>query len=358
MPYQSIRPGQAWLDTEGKRIQAHGGSVFFENETFYFYGENKEGVTPGCGFRHQGMRCYSSKDLYNWKDEGAFIPPDWEDEHSPLHPTAKTERPHILKNPRTGKYVCWLKVIGSDAGQTETVLMADRFLGPYTIVRQGLRPLGMNAGDFDLVQAPDGKGYYYFERVHSELICADLSGDYTDVTGYYSTHFPQPGPPDVREAPAYFARHGKHYLLTSGTTGYHPNPSESAVADTFHGPWRVIGDLHPQDRSRTSFGSQISSVFRHPHKKDLYIALGDRWISNLRDLNPVDYDNGQVYESAAHQFRLMFSANPADRARAAEIWSIPVPDTSVADYVWLPISFEGETPVIHWRDEWRIEDYE
>ena len=49
----------------------------------------------------------------------------------------------------------------------------------------------MNAGDFDLVVDPtDGKGYYYFERVHSELICADLTEDYTDVTGYYSTHFP------------------------------------------------------------------------------------------------------------------------------------------------------------------------
>ena len=24
--YSSIRPGQVWLDTEGKRIQAHGGS--------------------------------------------------------------------------------------------------------------------------------------------------------------------------------------------------------------------------------------------------------------------------------------------------------------------------------------------
>ena len=39
---QSIRHGQVWLDTEGKPIQAHGGSIFFENDTFYWYGENKE----------------------------------------------------------------------------------------------------------------------------------------------------------------------------------------------------------------------------------------------------------------------------------------------------------------------------
>ena len=83
----------------------------------------------------------------------------------------------------------------------------------------------MSAGDFDLVVDPhDGKAYYYFERVHSEMICADLTSDYTDVTGYYSTHFPQPQPPFVREAPAYFSRDRRHYLLTSGTTGYYPNP--------------------------------------------------------------------------------------------------------------------------------------
>lgn len=90
----------------------------------------------------------------------------------------------------------------------------------------------MSAGDFDLAVAPDGKAYYYFERVHSETICADLTDDYTDVTGYYSTHFPHAGPPYVREATAHFCRKGKHYLVTSGTTGYLPNPSEVAITDT------------------------------------------------------------------------------------------------------------------------------
>jgi signal transduction histidine kinase/ActR/RegA family two-component response regulator len=135
----------------------------------------------------------------------------------------------------------------------------------------------MSAGDFDLVVAPDGKAYYYFERVHSETICVELTDDYTDVTGKYSTHFPRPYPPYVREATAHFQRGGKHYLLTSGTTGYLPNPSEVAVADTWHGPYRELGNPHPTDESNTSFHSQISSVFKVPGKKDLYIACADRW---------------------------------------------------------------------------------
>lgn len=69
-------------------------------------------------------------------------------------------------------------------------MTADSILGPYTMVQEGLRPLNMDAGDFDLAVAEDGKGYYYFERVHSETICADLTEDYLGVTGFYSTHFP------------------------------------------------------------------------------------------------------------------------------------------------------------------------
>ena len=41
--YQSIRPGQFWLDTDGKPIQAHGFQIFAADDgTYYWYGENKE----------------------------------------------------------------------------------------------------------------------------------------------------------------------------------------------------------------------------------------------------------------------------------------------------------------------------
>ena len=195
--YDSIRPGQPWLDTNGKRIQAHGGSLIYIDGVYYFYGENKEnidGTTPYC---HWGVRAYKSTDLYNWEDCGVIIPAETADENSPLHPTHIAERPHIIYNARTKKYVAWIKNMNADGTQTETVLTADDFLGPYTKVRTGLFPLGMSAGDFDLVVAPDGKAYYMFERVHSETIIADLTDDYTDVTGYYSSHFPHPGPPFI-----------------------------------------------------------------------------------------------------------------------------------------------------------------
>ena len=68
------------------------------------------------------------------------------------------DRPHIIYNASTKKYVAWLKIMNKDNTQTETVLTADNILGPYTKVREGLKPLNMSAGDFDLAVAEDGKG--------------------------------------------------------------------------------------------------------------------------------------------------------------------------------------------------------
>lgn len=347
MTRASITPGQPWFDTSGTRIQAHGGSIIEHADRFYWYGENKERSTPGSGIWHWGVRCYSSTDLYSWTDEGLIVPPDIEDATSPLHPAMSMDRPHIVRHPDSGRFVMWVKVM-SPAGQRSTVLVADDVLGPYRVVQRDIKPLGMNAGDFDLVVDPtDGKGYYYFERVHSELICADLTPDLVDVTGYYSTHFPLLRPPFVREAPAYFQRKGRHYLVTSGTTGYYPNPSEVATAPSYHGPWTALNDPHPDDSTRSSYQSQVSSVFRHPHKQDLYIALADRWLPRYTASSEA------AVRLHAERFRPMGGHTEGPWSELTEI------DTSIADYVWLPFRFDGEGHAfLDWHDEWRIEDYE
>jgi len=350
--YDRFFPGKVWLDTDGKRIQAHGGSIITVDGKYYWYGEDKSKTDGVSGVWHNGVRLYESSDLYNWKDLGNIIPPS-EDKSSPFHPTAKMDRPHIIYNARTKKFVCWAKIMRED-GQKSTVLTADKITGPYTIVNKDIKPLGMSAGDFDLAVAPDGKAYYYFERVHSETICADLDDDYTNVTGYYSTHFPHhEGVPYVREATSHFFRQGKHYLITSGTTGYYPNPSEVAVSDSWHGPFTVLGDPHVGDSSRTSFHTQVSSVFKVPGKKDLYIALADRWLPGAMDIPYSAYEN---------LFKILFSDSFTREqkleavAKAKDL--MVTENTSIADYVWLPFSFENGMPVLNWRDEWKLSDFD
>lgn len=353
--YDRIYPGKVWLDTDGKRIHAHGGSIFALDGKYYWYGENKEFTTGDGTCWHNGVRMYESTDLYNWKDLGIIIPAN-DDPESPLYRKACMDRPHIIYNKTTKKFLCWIKVMRGARGQLTSVLAADCIIGPYTMVHQDFKPLGMSAGDFDLVVAPDGKAYYYFERVHSETICADLTEDYTDVTGYYSTHFPHhEGPPYVREATAHFMRKNKHYLITSGTTGYWPNPSEIAVADTWHGPYTILGNPHPGDQSNTSYHSQITSVFKVPCKKDLYIALADRW-------RPENMDVQYSIIKKLYEIICTPSTPQSERdeavAQMMALGSDGANNTSIADYVWLPFTFEDGIPTLHWYDEWKIEDFE
>ena len=100
--YSSIKPGELWLDTDGKPIQAHGFSVFYSEKdgVYYWYGENKEKTTGGRQNTvwHWGVRLYTSPDLYNWTDKGLIIPPTPDDLTSPLHPTYQMDRLHILYN--------------------------------------------------------------------------------------------------------------------------------------------------------------------------------------------------------------------------------------------------------------------
>lgn len=99
-------------------------------------------------------------DLYNWDDRGLIIPPQPDNLQSPLHPTYQMDRPHIIYCEKTGKYVAWLKNVGGDISQFMTVLTADCFEGPYTVVRSIYKPLDMDSGDFYLHVDAQKKGIY------------------------------------------------------------------------------------------------------------------------------------------------------------------------------------------------------
>ena len=61
-------------------------------------------------------------------------------------------------------------------------------------------------------------------------------------------------------------------------------------------------------------------------------------------------------------FIKIFAGQEADRTPVEET---PLPgkeqkhneNTSTSRYVFLPIGWEGERPVLRWKDEWKIEDF-
>lgn len=358
--YQSVKSGRVWTDNNGNPIQAHGFQIFYSDKdsTYYWYGENKEDAFQSTNKMFGGVRLYSSKDFYNWKDEGLILPPDTIDPMSPIHYSQKIERPHIIFCKKTGKYVLYGK--SQDIDGYFVVFQADNFRGPYSFVRN-MKPDGYGVGDFDLyVDSKTGKAYVWFERPHWELICAELTDDYTNVTDKYSNHFVGLCPPFTREAPTHFLYDNRHYLFTSGTTGYTSNPTETAVFDDYHGEYKIIGNPHLRDKWKSSYNSQITCVIKIPGKKNLYVALADRWqpqttntdisiktveakAKSSKDRRPIPQDKNRKPVVKNREYDLVDSAH----------------DVYNATYTFLPITFDKDgVPTIEWLSEWRLSDYE
>lgn len=348
-------PGRPLLDTAGKAVEAHGGALWYDEgrDIYYLYGEDKSHTDGRSKIWTWGIRYYSSKDLYHWKDEGFLLPPAPQEPENPMFPENRIDRPHIIRN-AAGQFVLWIKHSGERA--CFTIYIAPDFIGPYTLVKDCFRPMGKKAGDFDIFQTFHGSTYLFFDSDHAGIMQLELTEDCTDVVGAPILHFGGLYPPFVREAPAVFEREGKIYLLTSGMSGYLPNPSEAAMADGIGGPFHIQGNPHVGDETCSSFSSQISYVFRHPKKKDLYIALADRWVP--------DYNvSREVYESvvrviAGRYDPEKYKPTREDRERLMASPMLASADTSKATYVWLPLCFDGVRVRIEWREEWRLEEYE
>jgi hypothetical protein len=131
--YDQIHPGQVWLDSDSVHINAHGGGILVQGDTYYWFGEHK---TEG---RHGnralvGIGCFSSQDLYNWTNEGIALAVS-QDTASEIIRGCVMERPKVVYNEATGKYVMWfhleLKGQGYAAARTG-VAVSDHVTGPYT----------------------------------------------------------------------------------------------------------------------------------------------------------------------------------------------------------------------------------
>ncbi len=342
----SIMPGEVWLDTNGERIQAHGGSVFYEDGFYYWYGEDKSHTRKKGKVWTWGIRCYRSRDLMNWENMGYLIEPQPEDKDSLFHPHRRMDRPHILKNEQTGQYVLWLKFCDK---AHFAILVSNNLLGPYSLIDPCFRPDGRKVGDFDLTVDRSSKtGYLYVELDHKEVVVYRMTQDYTSVTRESAVVYTGLNPPFSREGVTYFAHGGKHYLLTSGMIGYVPNPSEVAVADDYMGPFTVLGDPHVEDESAASFNSQASCAFCVEGTGQI-VVMADRWV-------PEYVMTKERYDSFVRAIGSRYdkSLKPSLRDMLTMLRSpmMGSADTSIANYVWLPIDWEGQTPRIRWQAQW------
>jgi len=317
---QSQKFGQyeQWLDTEGQPINAHGGGMLYYGGRYYWYGEYKRGrtvlpewVTWEC-YRTDvtGVSCYSSKDLLNWKFEGIVLPAVRNDSTSDLHPSKVLERPKVVYNERTKKFVMWMHIDSADYLKAcAGVAVADAPTGPFNYMGS-FRPNGGMSRDQTVFVDDDGRAYQFASsEENATLHITQLSDDYLTPTEHYTRNFIG----KYREAPAVFKCEGKYYLLSSGCSGWDPNTAELAVADSIMGEWKVIGNPCTGKGSDKTFYSQSTYVQPIIGKKNAFVVMFDRW--NKKDLMD-------------------------------------------SRYVWLPIIIQEGVISIPWKHEWNLDLFE
>lgn len=322
--------GAVWNDTQNVKIQAHGGQVQKIGAKWWWVGENRNGNRNIC--------IYSSDDLYNWKNEGYAMRTvdtrsqlDTDPYFTALYGNLTTvqkdavyagiqsnkviERPKIIYNKKTNKYILWFHADDSNYGAAAAgVAVSSSITGPYTFIKRSrLHQLPSNeygtewyeaignrgfARDMNLFVDDDDTAYIvYSSEENRTMFISRLNADYTDLDvsqtpvglAKNGLDFIRLFPGAQREAPAMFKYNKKYYMITSGATGWDANPAQYWVADEIFGEWKNMGDPCISEPNipypaNLTFGTQSTYIIPLDPANGKFIYMGDRWnSSNLSD---------------------------------------------------------------------------
>ena len=238
MAGQSIKPGNTWNDTNGSAINAHGGCVVYADGYYYWFGEQRNSN------KSDGISCYRSKDLYSWTKLSRAVSPAGTktDENRDIASGRTLERPKVIYNEKTKKWVMWIHwENGSDYGQAKVaVCTADKVEGPYTLV-DVFRPNGCDSRDQTLFLDTDGQAYHiYSTNMNSNTNCERLTDDFLMPQEDYVVQLKG----RRYEAAALFRVGDIYYGLFSGCTGWDPNPGRYMwTYDLMNETWQAPADF-------------------------------------------------------------------------------------------------------------------
>ena len=225
-----------WLDDNGAHIQAHGGQIVTAEEdgrtVYYWYGEDRSNGYYGS----PGVHAYKSYDTVNWVDQGVVLrsvsdASELETEYfDALYDTVDDagqprteriaelnyqlntndaaeyttifERPKVLFNESTGKWVLWWHSDGQTspggsmyARSMAGVAVSDSPTGPFKMTGVYRMPnrtdykacisaaVPGQARDMTVFQDDDGTAYIvYSSEENRSLYIAELDASYTNVT--------------------------------------------------------------------------------------------------------------------------------------------------------------------------------
>ncbi len=265
-----LATGIIFKDTDGKPVNAHGGGIIKEGNTYYMHGEYFLSTTTDNNFN--GFSMYSSQDMATWKNEGIILP---QQASGLLGPNRKGERPHIIKCPATGEFVLYAHAadVTYQADKEVVYATSNTVNGQYTLKGSLTNSSGTIAAHSDMSAITDGsKAYVITESAHVYALSSDCHSWVSDTT-YSAVN----GTSGGGESPTIFKAGSTYYWIMSNKTGWRANNNFYSTASAITGPWTYQGYLAPVTDTANNISDERT------------------WLSQSTWVMPITGCNGTVY---------------------------------------------------------------
>lgn len=268
------------LDTNGNKIEAHGGGMLFFNGYYYYYGENRKDNIY--------VSCYKSKDLKEWEFAGNVITTDTKQSSlngyilglGSKEKKVNLERPKVIYNESSKTFVMWMHYENGVDYLDASAAVATSFspTGPFTY-HGHFKPLGYMSRDCTLF-IDEGKAYFISaSNDNKDLHVYLLSKDYLSIDRLVNKLFVG----KLREAPSIFKKDGTIYILTSYCTGWFPNQCQYAYSSSLEGEFSSLINIGDE----VTYKTQPTYILQ---VDDKIIYIGDQWGGdNWNKIEEFDY---------------------------------------------------------------------
>lgn len=241
-----IVPGAVWYDTNGNKIDAHGGAITDRDGTFYWVGYAAENQTPTM---------YTSTDLLNWDFVGDLAPS-----------VTALWRPKFAKP--NGDF--W--IYGQYDNYALSLVSTSIGSGYKESAEVLLLPDDRSVGDVGMFLDPPSDTWYFMASAGSNNLQINIIestgviGDrVTDLEGAY-------------EAPGMLYVDGTYFLVMSQKTGWTANANLVWYSTSIDGPWTGPTDIAP-DSDDTYSSQNTFELTITGSETTTYIYMGDMWDS-------------------------------------------------------------------------------
>ena len=268
--YLSTRPSE-WITIKNgllhytdnrATVQAHAPGFVRVGDIWYMCGEDRSNQW------NPDVNLYSSIDLVHWKFEKKIIQNGVTTPE--LGSSRMIERPKLLYNKKTGKYVVWCHYEAGNYGASEAACFeCDSVNGAYKCVWSG-RPMGIKSRDCNVFQDTDGTAYFIStteENQHLGLF--RLSDDYHEVVEHTQLFAWQ-----RREAPAIVRIGNTYFMFSSACSGWDPNQCKLSYSSNLKSGWSSLTNIG----NSISYDTQAAAILEiKGTKATTYLYVGDRW---------------------------------------------------------------------------------